>query len=316
MFDPLITQEEVDKFLDEIIETKLARAIFQQLVEDGGNTAFGLSDALKAKGVRASKTRVYEEINELVKLGLIKRVSKRPPIYTTIQSHDNYQQIALKFIMNSREDLLRRWAAIYPFLPDHMKTTDFFAKGLSSGPLLNFNPYPIIDTFNPRREGLRRFLLRVFENNNLLISNSIVDTMLSGDYYSTAFEKDKFEPLLEVFMKNIERNGRMTMKTLSKVQSQHIPQLQSSSSLSKFYAQFFKHLDYELRTPTEVIASFVIGDDHVIFPIGVGIKNQPTLSLIEIREENIVKRARNAFKKAWANATVVLKIENGQIIRD
>ena len=139
--------------------------------------------------------------------------------------------------------------------------------------------------------------------------------MLSGDHYSTAFQKDKFEPLLEVFMKNIERNGRMTMKTLSNVHSQHIPQLQSSSSLSKFYAQFFKHLDYELRTPTEAIGSFVIGDDHVIFPIGVGIKNQPTHSLIEIREENIVKRARSAFKKTWTNAAVVLKVENGQVIR-
>jgi len=106
MYKSDYTQEEIAKFLDEIIITKLTRAIYQQLIEDGGNTAQGLSETLKDKGVKASLTRVYEEIIELVKIGLVKRVSKRPPIYTTIQTPENYERIALKFIMNSREDLL------------------------------------------------------------------------------------------------------------------------------------------------------------------------------------------------------------------
>jgi len=316
MYDSAYTQEEVKKFLDEIINTKLARAIFQQLVEDGGNSAQGLSDSLKTKGVKASLTRVYEEIIELVKIGIIKRVSKRPPIYTTIQTHENYERIALKFVMNSREDLLRRWAAIYPFIPDHMKTSDFFAKGLTSGPMLNFNPYPIVDIFNPGGEGLKRYLLRVFENNKLFISNTTVDVLLSGENYRAAFDKEKFVSLLEVIKKNFERNGRLSVNTISDYQSFDMKALRESSSLSKFYAQFFQYVDYELRQTTENISSFVVGDENVIFPIGVGGKNQQTYSLIEIREPKIVKKTKNSFNKVWGNANLVIKIENGQIIKE
>jgi hypothetical protein len=316
LYNPDYTQEEITKFLNEIITSKLARAIFQQLIKDGGNTAMGLSDTLKMKGVKASKTRVYEEINELVKIGLIKRISKRPPVYAPIQTYENYKRIALKFIMESREDLLRRWAAIYPFLPDNMKTSDFFAKGLSSGPLVNFNPYPIVDIFKPEGEGLKRYLLRVFENNKILIANTYVDTLLSGDNYHDAFEKEDFEPLLQVIKKNYERNGRITINSISDVHSFDVKSLTKSSSLSKFYTRFFQYIDYELRQTTDTLASFVVGDSNVIFPIGVGMKNQPTYSLIEIRESKIVRKSKNTFKKIWANATQVLKIENGQIIRE
>ena len=316
MYDSAYTQEEVKKFLDEIISTKLARAIFQQLVEDGGNSAQGLSDSLKTKGVKASLTRVYEEIIELVKIGIIKRVSKRPPIYTTIQTHENYERIALKFVMNSREDLLRRWAAIYPFIPDHMKTSDFFAKGLTSGPMLNFNPYPIVDIFNPGGEGLKRYLLRVFENNKLFVSNTTVDTLLSGENYHAAFDKEKFVSLLDVIKKNYERNGRLTYNSIFNIRSFDIKSIRESSLLSKYYTTFFKYIDYEFRQTTEDISSFVIGDDNIIFPIGVGLKNQPTYSLIEILEPKIVKRTKNSFNKVWGNADLVVKIENGQIIRE
>ncbi|MHA1245296.1 MAG: hypothetical protein ACTSP7_12095 [Candidatus Heimdallarchaeota archaeon] len=316
MYKSDYTQEEIAKFLDEIIITKLTRAIYQQLIEDGGNTAQGLSETLKEKGVKASLTRVYEEIIELVKNGLVKRVSKRPPIYTTIQTPENYERIALKFIMNSREDLLRRWAAIYPFLPNHMRTSDFFAKGLSSGHMLNFNPYPIVDIFTPEGDGLKRYLLRIFENNKLLIANTYVDTLLSGDNYHKAFEKEKFESLITVIKENYKRNGRLTLNSISDVHSFDIKTLTESSSLSKFYAQFFQYIDYELRQTTEYLSSFVVGDGNVIFPIGIGTKNQPTYSLIEIREPKIVKKSKNAFNKIWGNATRVIKIENGQIIRE
>lgn len=316
MNNPTYTQEEITKFLDEIIPTKLARAIFQQLVEDGGNTAQGLSVSLRNKDVKASLTRVYEEIIELVKTGLIKRVSKRPPIYTAIQSYENYERIALKFVMDSREDLLRRWATIYPFIPDYMRTSDFFAKGLSSGLLLNFNPYPIVDIFHPEGDGLKRYLLRIFENNEILIANTYVDTLLSGDNYRTAFEKVHFEPLFNVIKKNYERNGRLTLNSISDVHSFDIKTLTTSSTLSKFYAQFFKYIDYELRQTTEVLSSFVVGDGNVVFPIGVGTKNQLTNSLIEIREPKIVKKSKNTFKKIWGNASRVLKIKNGEIIQE
>ncbi|MHA1306236.1 MAG: hypothetical protein ACTSO7_02990 [Candidatus Heimdallarchaeota archaeon] len=316
MYDSPYSQEEIAKFLDEIIPNKLARAIFQQLIEDGGNTAQGLSDSLKTKGVKASITRVYEEIIELVRIGIIKRVSKRPPIYTTIQTNENYERIAMKFIMNSREDLLRRWAAIYPFIPDNMRTSDFFAKGLTSGPMLNFNPYPIVDIFHSEGEGLKRYLLRIFENNKIYVANTYVDTLLSGDNYHTAFDKENFESLLNVVKKNYERNGRITLNSISDVHSFDVKTLSESSSLSKFYAQFFQYLDYELRQTTETLSSFVVGDGNVIFPIGVGTKNQPTYSLIEIREPKIVKKSKNTFTKIWGNATRVIKIENGQIIRE
>jgi len=39
MYKSDYTQEEIAKFLDEIIITKLTRAIYQQLIEDGGNTS-------------------------------------------------------------------------------------------------------------------------------------------------------------------------------------------------------------------------------------------------------------------------------------
>ena len=316
MYNSTYTQEEITKFLDEIITTKLARAIFQQLVEDGGNTAQGLSISLRNKGVKASLTRVYEEIIELVKTGLIKRVSKRPPIYTAIQSHENYERIALKFVMNSREDLLRRWAAIYPFIPDHMRTSDFFAKGLTSGPMLNFNPYPIVDIFTPEGDGLKRYLLRIFENSNIFVANTYVDTLLSGENYHAVFDKENFESLLNVVKRNYERNGRITLNSISDVHSFDIKALSESSSLTKFYAKFFQYLDYELRQTTESLSSFVVGDGNVIFPIGVGTKNQPTYSLIEIREPKIVKKSKSTFNKIWGNAKRVIKIENGQIIRE
>ncbi|NHK29956.1 MAG: TrmB family transcriptional regulator, partial [Asgard group archaeon] len=89
MFSRTPSVEEITKFITEILRNKLAINVYMQLLEDGGNTAFGISDNLRAKGIKASKTRVYEEIANLTRIGLIKRVSNRPPVYTTIQSPGN-----------------------------------------------------------------------------------------------------------------------------------------------------------------------------------------------------------------------------------
>lgn len=96
------SENEIEKFLREVLKSELAFNVYKQLVEDGGNTALGISENLKTKGKKASKTRVYEEISSLQKLGLIKRVSNRPPIYTTIPSQENFERIARLFFMDTR----------------------------------------------------------------------------------------------------------------------------------------------------------------------------------------------------------------------
>ncbi|NHJ39131.1 MAG: TrmB family transcriptional regulator, partial [Asgard group archaeon] len=101
MLNGIFSENEIRKFIAEILPNDLAINIYMQLLEDGGNTAFGLSNNLREKGFKASKTRVYEEIGNLTKIGLVKRVSNRPPVYTTIQSQENFEKIAIRFFMNS-----------------------------------------------------------------------------------------------------------------------------------------------------------------------------------------------------------------------
>jgi predicted transcriptional regulator len=313
MFSGTPSVEEITKFITEILQNKLAINVYMQLLEDGGNTAFGISDNLKVKGIKASKTRVYEEIANLTRIGLIKRVSNRPPVYTTIQSPGNYEKIAMKFFMDTREDLLRRWAATYPFLPEEFKTTKSQTAKLSTGPIVNFNPYPVVDIFASDKEGLKRYMLRVFESKEVLVSNTLVDTGFSTMNFREVFEEEEFSSLFNLLKSNKEKHGKITSRVLSTYITDETKAIKKLDKLPPLYKQFFNLIDYEIRQPKEKLSSFIIGDDNLLYPVGIGGIITKTYTYIEIRDPEIVDNAKFAFEKAWENAEIFLKIENGKV---
>ncbi|MBN1328226.1 MAG: hypothetical protein JXA54_02020 [Candidatus Heimdallarchaeota archaeon] len=314
MFPRSFTETEIKKFLAELLDDELAINIYLQLLEDGGNTAFGLSDNLKSKNLKASKTRVYEEIAKLVNLGLIQRVSNRPPIYTILNSKEDLESIAIKLLMNSREKILRTWASSYPFLPDNMKNSDSKIGQLTGGQFINFNPYPIVDIFNIDLEGLKRYMLRVFESKNILISNTIVDTMFEANNFNKVFQNENFKLLIKQFTETTNRFGRISVRTLSTYFSKDIQLLRSLKELNPFNKQFFNIMDYELREPVDSLSSFILGDNNLFYPIGVGGIVKKTSAIIEIRNPEIIESAKLSFENAWKKAKIILKIENGEII--
>ncbi|MHA1156485.1 MAG: hypothetical protein ACTSQK_10295 [Candidatus Heimdallarchaeota archaeon] len=309
------SNEELNNFLMELLQSKLAVAIFNQLVEDGGNTVIGLVESLQEKGVKASKTRVYEEISILLAKGMINRVSKRPPVYTINLSRENLEELASKFFMDTREELLRRWAATYPFLPEFLKTSQDSSTSLSSIPMINFNPYPIVDVFKADAAGLQKYILRVFESNTILISHSIIDTLISTDDIRLQFEKENFKSLFTIMQKNFERNEKITLKIIANIKSKEIANFTKLKKIPDFYKKYFQLINYELREPTNNLSSFVIGDDKILLPIGIGGASSKTYLIIEIRDAKMVRKARSAFSKEWNKAKSIVKIENGQIIR-
>ncbi|HUU77904.1 MAG TPA: hypothetical protein VMX55_06125 [candidate division Zixibacteria bacterium] len=315
MVSPLYSDIELDKFLLEILSSKLSRDIFLQLNEDGGNTVMGIVESLHEKGIPTAKTRVYEEISVLLEKGLIKRISKRPPVYTVNLLRENLEELASKFYMDTREELMRRWAASYTFLPEFLKSPEKDGKGLSGVPMVNFNPYPIVDTFNVDKAGIRRYLLRAFESNNILISNTVLDVCLSTENYHAAFEKENYETLFNLIKNNHDKKGQITLNTLSTYISKEVTNFTKSTELSKFYKQFFKYINYEIRKPVTKLSSFVLGQNNVLFPIGLGSISLQTYLIVEIRDSKIVKNAQSVFNKAWSSATPYLKIENGEITK-
>ncbi|HUT82970.1 MAG TPA: hypothetical protein VMZ29_17370 [Candidatus Bathyarchaeia archaeon] len=315
MFTRSFTESEIKKFLMELLDNDLAINVYLQLMEDGGNTAIGISDNLKDKNLKASKTRVYEEIAKLVNLGLIKRVSNRPPIYTTLHSKEDLESVAIKLLMNTREKILRTWASSYPFLPDDMKNTDSKIGQLTGGgQFISFNPYPVVDIFNTDLEGLKKYILRVFESKNILVSNTIVDTMFEANNFYQIFQDENFKTLLKQFNETTNRYGRISARTLSTFFSKDIAVLKSSKELNPFYKQFFSMMDYELREPNKALSSFILGDNNLLYPIGIGGIVKKTSTIIEIRDPEIIKIAKLAFESAWKEAKIILTIENGEII--
>lgn len=315
MVTPLYSDIELEKFFLEILPSKLSRDIFLQLNEDGGNTVMGLVESLHEKGIPTAKTRVYEEISVLLEKGLIKRISKRPPVYTVNLVRENLEELASRFYMDTREELMRRWAASYAFLPEFLKNPEKDGKGLSGVPMVNFNPYPIVDTFNVDKVGIRRYLLRAFESNNILISNTVLDVCLSVENYHAAFEKENYEPLLNLLKNNYDKKGQITLNTLSTYISKEVTNFTKSTEQSKFYKQFFKYINYDIREPVTKLSSFVLGQNNVLFPIGLGSVNPQTYLIVEIRDNKIVKNAQTVFSRAWSSAKPFLKIENGEIIK-
>lgn len=314
MLSGTYSNEEIKKFIAEILPNDLTIYVYMQLLEDGGNTAIGISNNLIAKGLKASKTRVYEEITNLMQIGFIKRVSNRPPVYTTIQSQENYEKIAMKFFMNTREDLLRRWAATYPFLPEEFKSTKSQTVKLSTGPIVNFNPYPVVDTFINDKDGLKRYMLRVFDSKDIMVSNNIIDTCFSTMNFRTVFEDEKFISLFNKIKTNKEIYRKITTRVLSTYITDETKELKKMEELPALHEQFFKLIDYEIRLPKEKLSSFIIGDDNLLYPVGIGGLLTNTYTFIEIRDSEIVDNAKFAFEKAWEKAEVFLKIKNGEII--
>ncbi|NHJ49487.1 MAG: TrmB family transcriptional regulator [Asgard group archaeon] len=311
MLSGTYSDDELRKFIDEIVLDSLAVNVYYQLLEDGGNTALGISENLQAKGIKASKTRVYEEISRLVKIGLIKRVSNRPPVYTTVQSRENFEKMAMKFFMDTREELLRKWAATYPFLPDELKSTDKQAIKLSTGPIVNFNPYPIVNTFPTDKDGMRRYMLRVFEAHEVMVSMNMLDVGFSSSSFRTVFEDEKFQPLIQQFQMNVELYGRLKIRSLSTIQTEDIIQLKNLKKLTPFYKQFFKLVDYEVREMKTALSSFIVADNYLLYPMGIAGTLNKVFAYIEVRDPDIIENAKFAYEKAWEKGKPYLKIENG-----
>ncbi len=314
MLSGIFSENEIIKFIAEILPNDLAINIYMQLLEDGGNTALGLSNNLREKGFKASKTRVYEEIGNLTKIGLVRRVSNRPPVYTTIQSQENFEKIAIRFFMNSREELLRRWAATYPFLPDEYKSTKSQKVKLSTGPIVNFNPYPVVDTFINDKDGLKRYMLRVFDSKEILVSNSLIETCFSTMDFRSVFEEEGFVTLFNQLKTNSEIYGKISSRVLSSVITDETKELKKAGKLPQLHKQFFNLIDYEIRLPKEKLSSFIIGDNNLLYPLGIGGLLTKTYTFIEIRDPEIIENAKFAFEKAWEKAEIFLKIKNGEII--
>ncbi|MHA1462953.1 MAG: hypothetical protein ACTSQ0_07785, partial [Candidatus Heimdallarchaeota archaeon] len=147
------------------------------------------------------------------------------------------------------------------------------------------------------------------------LSNSIVDTLLSADNIRSQFEKENFKSLFEIMQKNFERNDKITLKVLATMKSKEFVDLSKIEKLPDYYKKYFQIINYELREPTTKLSSFVIADDKILFPIGIGGDNPITYSIIEIRDAKMIKKAHSFFSKAWNKAKPLLKIESGQIVR-
>lgn len=310
------SENEIEKFLHEVLKSELALNVYKQLVEDGGNTALGISENLKTKGKKASKTRVYEEISSLQRLGLIKRVSNRPPIYTTVPSQENFERIARLFFMDTREELMRRWAATYPFLPEKLRLSpESKTLKLATGPIVNFSPYPVVDVFNLANiEDLRRYMLRVFESSSFCVSQAIVDINFSTEQLIYAFQELNFVPLFKQVKENYERFGGNTSRILTSYSTDEIEDILKTGKLGKLQKQFFSLLDFEIREPREKLSSFILGKNNLLYPIGIGGVNSKTFVIIEIRDPNIIEKAQDAFESAWESAKIILEVKDGKIV--
>jgi hypothetical protein len=310
------SENEIEKFLREVLKSELAINIFKQLIEDGGNTALGISENLKTKGKKASKTRVYEEISTLQKLGLIKRVSNRPPIYTTVPSQENFERIARLFLMDTREELMRRWAATYPFLSDEMKSTDLRTSNLIGSPIINFNPYPVVNIFNTNTVDLKKYLLLIFESDLIYQSNAFVDTFMDTERLREVFKDENYISILNLLKEKHQTRGSVKLKVLTSEITTEFKELVNTRKVSSFYQQFFKYVDFELREPKIKLSSFVISSNKLLYPIGIGGLEKKTYFLIEIRAPEILDKATYSFEEAWKKAKPIANLVNGKIVKE
>jgi len=218
--------------------------------------------------------------------------------------------------MDTREELMRRWAATYPFLPEEMRlSTDTKTMKLTTGPIVNFSPYPVVDVFNLSNiEDLKRYMLRVFESNSICVSQAIVETNFGSDQFFYAFEELNFVPLIKQVKENYERFGRITSRTLTSYYTDEVKNMLKTGKLSQLQNQFFKMMDYEIREPKEKLSSYILGKNNLLYPIGIGGVNSKTFVIIEIRDPNIIDIAQDAFESAWDSAKIILQVKDGKIV--
>jgi hypothetical protein len=194
-------------------------------------------------------------------------------------------------------------------------STDSKTMKLQTGPIVNFNPYPVVDVFNVDTiEGLRRYMLRVFESNTILISQALVDTCFATDQFRYAFQELNFEPLIKQVKENYERFGRISSRTLSSYYTDEVKEIVKTGKLNTLHQQFFNLMDFEIREPKSKLSSFVLGKNNLLYPIGIGGVNSKTFVIIEIRDQDIISIALDAFETAWESAKVILEIKNGKIV--
>ncbi len=310
------SEDEIEKFLREVLRSELALNVYKQLVEDGGNTVKGISENLRTKGKKASKTRVYEEISSLQKLGLIKRVSNRPPIYTTVPSQKNFERIARLFFMDTREELMRRWAASYPFLSEKMKGTNLQSLKLSSSPMINFNPYPVVNIFNTNKDDLKKYILLIFDSYLIYQSNALLDTFMNSEILHEVFKDENYVSILNLLKEKHETRGSIKLKILTSEITDEFNELVKTKKVSSFYRQFFKYVDFDLRKPRIKLSSFIISSNKLLYPIGIGGLDKRTYFLIEIRAPEILDKATYSFEEAWKKAKPITKLVKGKIIQE
>ena len=85
------------------------------------------------------------------------------------------------------------------------------------------------------------------------------------------------------------------------------------SGLPDFYKQFFRYFNYEIREPVDNLSSFVIGDNNLLYPVGIGGITKKTFVIIEIRDTEIVDNAKFIFDTAWKKAKPIFKVKDSKI---
>ncbi|MBD3190693.1 MAG: hypothetical protein GF308_08610 [Candidatus Heimdallarchaeota archaeon] len=301
MLEKSFTLTEIKNFLQEILDSDLALEIFLQLTKMGGGTAKNLSKILKDSGLKASLTRIYEELNNLQQLGLVKNVSKRPSIYMTVQSREVLEPLALGLAQTSREELMHKWGVIYPFLPPEMVygNSPLTKNRMKGVPIVNFNPHPIVNIFHMKSQNLKKYILKIVDSPQIYISNTNLDLGVTVGSIPFYFEKENYQPILEIIEKNYEKYGQIIIKILVDKMSKDlkdIPKFVDDDLLSK---KFFAKSIIEVRKPTTTISSFILGKTHLLLPIGVAGIEPFTSSVIEIRDSKMIKKAEMLFQKAW-----------------
>lgn len=315
MLENSFTLTEIKNFLQEILDSDLALEIFLQLTKQGGGTAKSLSKTLTDAGLKASLTRVYEELNSLQQLGLVKNVSKRPSIYMTVLSREILEPLALGVAQESREELMRKWGIIYPFLPPEMVTrSNQIAENRIKGiPIINFISPPIVNIYQNKSPSLKQYILKIFDSPVIYVSHTLLDLGVTVGSIPFFFEQENYVPILNIIEKNYKKHGTIIIKILVDNMSMDLKKIPEIVDKNKPYPKMFSNLIIEVRKPTTPISSFIMGKNHLLLPIGVAGLENFTSSVMEIRDIKLIKKAQILFEKAWKQGNQQFKIEKGNL---
>jgi hypothetical protein len=305
----------IRKFLSRFFDSSLSVEIYCQLVKCGGNTVKGLMKLLKADEIRASKSSVYYSIEELKELGLIERISPRPPMYIAIQEKELFEELAVKDYLDTREELMKRWAISYPFLPDRIKkSSESSIQKISGQSIVSFNPYPIVNTYSSSPQDFEQYLRAILDSTLIQGSIGILDMGLGISFMQSYFGEYGYTELLKILERNHFRKGRTRLQILSRYVSEAIYSLAETLPKNKAIQKLFEYMDYEIRYPKSIPSSYVLSTDKLFLPVGLKGKICTVYSFFEIRDNEIIIDAERIFQENWGEAKVMLKIQDGKVI--